>query len=301
MLAIVIPYYKITYFEETLDSLANQTNKNFTVYIGNDNSLDSPEKLINKYSQEFKIIYKKFDNNIGNESLTKQWDRCINMVKEEKWFQILGDDDFLDNNFVAEFYNNLNKVNDLQIKVIRFATTLIFGRRKSGEKLEHPKIEKATDLFYRKFLEKSTRSALSEFIFKKDAYEKWGFRNFKLGWGADNFAWLEFSEFGLIYSINRTTCYVRMSNDNISRKGYLEDLKLKTKQHYIELLVRNHLEKFAPPIRIKLLLYYELLTYSANAINIKFWLRMNYYLFVEKEVLELIKMNRRIFLNYKKK
>jgi len=92
-----------------------------------------------------------------------------------------------------------------------------------------------------------------------------------------------------------------MSNDNISRKGYLEDLKLKTKQHYIELLVRNHLEKFAPPIRIKLLLYYELLTYSANAINIKFWLRMNYYLFVEKEVLELIKMNRRIFLNYKKK
>jgi len=36
MLAIVIPYYKRTFFEETLQSLANQTDKRFQVYVGDD-------------------------------------------------------------------------------------------------------------------------------------------------------------------------------------------------------------------------------------------------------------------------
>jgi len=41
MLAIVVPYYKLTFFEETLKSLKSQTNKKFKVYIGDD---ASPEK-----------------------------------------------------------------------------------------------------------------------------------------------------------------------------------------------------------------------------------------------------------------
>ena len=43
MLAIVIPYYKLTFFEATLQSLADQTDKRFMVYIGDDASLESPD------------------------------------------------------------------------------------------------------------------------------------------------------------------------------------------------------------------------------------------------------------------
>lgn len=42
MLAIIIPYYKLRFFEATLESLANQTDKRFKVYIGDD---ASPENL----------------------------------------------------------------------------------------------------------------------------------------------------------------------------------------------------------------------------------------------------------------
>ena len=35
-LAIVIPAYKIDFFDSVLKSLANQTNKNFTIYVGNE-------------------------------------------------------------------------------------------------------------------------------------------------------------------------------------------------------------------------------------------------------------------------
>jgi len=36
MLVIVIPYFKRTFFEETLQSLAKQTDKRFVGYVGDD-------------------------------------------------------------------------------------------------------------------------------------------------------------------------------------------------------------------------------------------------------------------------
>lgn len=46
-LSIVIPYYKIDYFEETITSLKNQTDKRFNLYIGNDFSPNDPLPIIN--------------------------------------------------------------------------------------------------------------------------------------------------------------------------------------------------------------------------------------------------------------
>ena len=46
MLAIIIPYYKLTFFEDTLESLANQTDKLFKVYIGDDASPENPTDLL---------------------------------------------------------------------------------------------------------------------------------------------------------------------------------------------------------------------------------------------------------------
>ena len=84
MLAIVIPYYKIEFFRETLHSLASQTNKDFSVYIGNDNSPNNPEKIIAEFNKTLPIYYKKFDKNLGQKSLSQHWDRCISLTKNEK-------------------------------------------------------------------------------------------------------------------------------------------------------------------------------------------------------------------------
>jgi hypothetical protein len=49
MLAIIIPYYKLTYFEATLQSLANQSDKRFKVYIGDDASPEDCKHLISNF------------------------------------------------------------------------------------------------------------------------------------------------------------------------------------------------------------------------------------------------------------
>ena len=49
MLAIVIPFFKLTFFEETLQSLSTQTDKRFKVYIGDDASPEDCTALLQKF------------------------------------------------------------------------------------------------------------------------------------------------------------------------------------------------------------------------------------------------------------
>ncbi len=58
MLAIIVPYYKYSFFESTLQSLAAQTNKNFKVYIGDDCSPENPADLLEKYKSRINFISK---------------------------------------------------------------------------------------------------------------------------------------------------------------------------------------------------------------------------------------------------
>ncbi len=301
MIAIVIPYFKLKFFDETLSSLANQSNKYFNVYIGNDASPDNPGGLIDSYKTRLNITYERFEENLGGTSLTGQWDRCIKMINEEEWIMIFGDDDYISSNYVEEFYKNLEHIEKKNIKVVRFASRVV--RSPSGELSKlytHPKIESATDFFYTKFF-KQSRGSLSEQIFRREAYAKHGFRDFPLGWGSDNFAWLEFTDFGKIYSINEATAFFRISEENISRGGYKEEVKSQAKYEYFDLIVRNFSHKFRPYQRKKIHLLFELLAYKINQFNFWFWIRMCGIYFREGNFFEPIKMTRRILLLYPKK
>lgn len=85
-LAIIIPAYKDAFFNKTLESLAQQTNKNFTVYIGDDNSPYNLEKIVSEYSNQLNIIYKRFPTNLGSTDLVLQWNRCLSMIQDEDFF-----------------------------------------------------------------------------------------------------------------------------------------------------------------------------------------------------------------------
>lgn len=82
-LAIVIPAYKIDFFSATLDSLATQTCKDFTVYVGDDCSPADFESLVNEYQDKLDIHYQKFATNMGGRDLVGQWKRCMDMTQGE--------------------------------------------------------------------------------------------------------------------------------------------------------------------------------------------------------------------------
>ena len=54
-LAIIIPAYKACFFREVLDSIVRQSNRDFTVYIGDDASPDDLESIVSDYKDKLPI------------------------------------------------------------------------------------------------------------------------------------------------------------------------------------------------------------------------------------------------------
>ena len=216
MISILIPYYKIVFFKETLLSLANQVDKRFHVYICDDGSKNSPEELLEEFNEKFSFTFFKFDENLGGKSLAKHWERCLALVENGKWVMILGDDDVLEPNVIQDFYNNLDEINSLDIDVVRFSTLIIDGDSKNISKVFcHPKIEKATDSLVRK-INNLTRSSLSEYVFKREKFSNYSFKDYPYGLFADDILILEHSSFNNIFTINSSLIQIRKSNVNLS-------------------------------------------------------------------------------------
>ena len=230
MLAIVIPYYKIRFFEATLQSLALQTDKRFKVYIGNDASNEDPLQLLEKFQSQFDFDYKYYETNLGSITLTQQWERCLAMVGNQDWVMILGDDDTIDANCVALFYQNKDLVESKNCKVIRYATQVIDQNDAVLSGIyTHPTYENSNDFLMRKF-KGGTRSSLSEFIFNKEVLLKHKFKDLPLAWFSDILAVLEVSNFGLVYTINEAVVQFRLSGDNITSRA--DNLVLKNEASF---------------------------------------------------------------------
>lgn len=300
MLAIVIPYFKLTFFEATLQSLANQTDKGFKVYVGDDASQENPTFLLEKYKGQFEFEYYRFEENLGSVSLVQQWNRCIALTAGEEWLMILGDDDSLSPKCIEDFYFYLGEINSNNCKVVRYASIINEVEQQTQSPLySHPKLETATDFFCKRIRNK-TRSSLSEYVFKREVYLKYGFYNYDLAWYADDRAWLEFSNFDLIYTINSSYLIIGLSNENISRANYKIEIKNQVKIVFFEDFIVKNLFKFTRNQRLGLLLHYERIIYLGNRVNFRFWFRLFSLFLINFYFIQSVKFTRRLLIHLNK-
>lgn len=215
-LAIVIPAYKARFLDDCLHSICSQTNKNFTVYIGNDGSPDDIDIIVVKYKDTIHIEYKKFDNNLGGTSLIKQWERCIAMINDEEWIWLFSDDDMMDQDCVESFYNLQNENDDCN--VFRFNLQVVNTNGKVVRTTIYPKDESADSFLINRFALKYD-SAISNYIFSRTAYNKFGFKEFPLAWCSDDASIINFSGEQPIIAIDKSYVQWRVSALNISAMG----------------------------------------------------------------------------------
>ncbi|ROI03799.1 glycosyltransferase [Kaistella haifensis] len=245
-LAIVIPYYKLDFFEETLKSVAAQTDKRFTLYIGNDASPDDPFPLIEKYFPEGNYHYFDYKENLGGKNLAMQWERILENVKEE-WFQILGDDDMISENFVEEFYQNLPVIKEENVHVVKIKQTII---NEKGEALntetQYAPLTNAVEMFILKLFE-NHQSSLSEHIFSLTSYKTKHFKKYPLAWYTDDMAVLEFSQNRKIFFISTSKVLVRIFNNSVSGNNnhVFKQKKLEAKYIFLGDILNEHYKQFS--------------------------------------------------------
>lgn len=213
-LAIVIPYYKIDFFDASLASIAHQTCKDFTVYIGDDCSPNDPKDIIAKYAPIVSIKYRRFEENIGGKSLVAQWERCISMSEKEEWIWLFSDDDIMENDCVDAFYNHVK--GDLRCLYHFNTKTINADGKVIGKRLLFPKVIDNSRLF-RKVRTGRLHSYVVEYIFSREVYNKrGGFEDFPLAWGSDLATWCKFSEGNSIVTIDGPCVNWRRSDKNIT-------------------------------------------------------------------------------------
>jgi glycosyltransferase involved in cell wall biosynthesis len=297
MLAIVIPYYKLTFFDETLKSLSNQTDKRFKVYIGNDASPENPSLILEQYKDKFNFVYQKFEDNLGSTSLVKQWERCIDLVNDEEWIMILGDDDVLEDNVVESWYKHFNIFNK-KSNVIRFASKSLNMNLNGiiSNSFINPVWEKASDSYFRRYKGLS-RSSLSEYVFSKDIFEKYGFLNFQLAWHSDDAAWLFFSDGKPIYSINESNLVIRYSSLSITGKQNNQKLKDIASESFYKECILKKMELFTKEQQVDLVFEYENVIIKNRKLLFREWAYLLRFYFLKMDVVGLLKCCRRFFLS----
>lgn len=232
-LAIVIPYYKIDFFEQTLQSIAQQTDIRFSLYIGNDASSNNPLPLIQKYFKEGEYYYFNYHENLGGKNLAMQWERILENVKEE-WFQILGDDDIIADNFVEEFYKSITEIEQKNINIIKVSQAFINDYSElTTTYSQYPRII-TTQYFWEIKFNLGHRSSLSEHIFRMSYLNKNRFVQYPLAWHTDDMAVIEFAALNGIFFISKAKVHVRLSDLSIS--GNLTDTKNNDLKEYASYL-----------------------------------------------------------------
>ena len=297
MLAIIIPFYKLTFFEATLQSLAHQSDKRFKVYIGDDASPEDCTTLLQKFEGQFDFIYHRFETNLGGISLTQQWERCIVLSEDEEWLMILGDDDVLGENCVSSFYENEFEISKIKSNVVRFSSSVMNseGAVFLGP-FFHPKAESASDSYYRKTLGQ-TRSSLSEYIFKKEVFNQYKFVNYPLAWHSDDKAWLDFSENKPIYTINEAIVYVRFSEINISgRQDNITQKLTATFQFYGDIL-SDKKNVFTSKQVLTILMSYEVIIKKDRKLNFNEWIFLFRNYFFNFKLIPFLKFIRRFLIS----
>lgn len=259
-LAIIIPAYKADFFRETLESIASQTCKDFVLYIGDDASPYHLQDIVKDFEERIDIRYKKFEENLGSTDLIAQWERCIELSKQEQWIWLFSDDDLMDKNCVEKFYDALQRTGG-EYNLYRFNTIPINHLNNViGDTTKNPVVESSIDFLTRK-LNRQTNSYAVEYIFKRNTYKKNnGFIKFPSAWASDDATWARYGNDGEIYTISGPIIKWRYSGQNLSSK---HDPKLSIQKLAAILQFINWSKKeFGSQIPDKVLLDWSLFQFS---------------------------------------
>lgn len=88
--SFVLPAYKAAYLRESIESILNQTYREFELIIVNDASPEDLSSIVDNYQDE-RIQYYVNETNLGGTDLVAQWNHCITFAKGE--YLILASDD----------------------------------------------------------------------------------------------------------------------------------------------------------------------------------------------------------------
>jgi glycosyltransferase involved in cell wall biosynthesis len=219
-LAIVIPAFKATYLKQALESVLQQTDNRFRVYVGDDASPEPVGDIVRGFGLGAdKLLYHRFAENLGGTSLVRQWARCIRL-SNEPWVWLFSDDDVMDPGCVAAFYRELESAGD-SFDLCRFNNNTLWmngAGQLQTENPSHPENETGSDFLLARLRDERTSTA-QELIFSRAGLARiGGIPEFPLAWTSDDAFIAKMGVRRPIRTISGPRITWRVSGQNITHK-----------------------------------------------------------------------------------
>lgn len=223
--SIIIPAYKINYLKEAVESVVNQTFKDFELLIFDDCSPHDIKSLANEYLADKRVRYFRNKSNYGAERLVDNWNNALSYCKGD-YVICMGDDDRLTPNSLEIYADLISKYPE--ISVFHGQTEIIDENGNITEYLE-PRFEKESvwQLIYYRWAGLGRQQFVGDFCYNREALIKdGGFYNLPLAWGSDDItACIAASKNGIANS--QDICFQYRKNRHTISNSANADLKIK--------------------------------------------------------------------------
>ncbi len=216
-LAVVIPAFRARFLQSALTSLAAQTDRRFTVYVGDDASPDDVRGVCQAWQGTLDLRYTRFERNLGGQDLVAQWMRCI-ALSDEPWVWLFSDDDELEPECV-EAWRAARRQNP-NTPLFHFDVRRIDAD--SNVLSETPPFPDGLTAraFVLARLQGRLASFAPDYVFERAALDAaGGFKSFPMAWCSDDATWFMLANVGGICPVRGPRVRWRLSGSNISSSG----------------------------------------------------------------------------------
>lgn len=214
-LDVVIPAYKEKFLPNLLQSLVDQTSKNFRVIVSDDASPEHLSAVCDKFDDRLPIRYVRFGQNMGGTDLAGHWNRSV-ALSGAQWVLVPGDDDVLEDNCVEAFWNAVagsrgdSAVFSFGVRVIDENDRIIRSEVKAASAASSAQ-------YIRQRLAYEVYAVPAAYVFARDLFEELGgFVPFDNGWHSDDATWALFAARSTMTPVTGAFVRWRVSSLNIS-------------------------------------------------------------------------------------
>jgi glycosyltransferase involved in cell wall biosynthesis len=238
---VIIPTYnRADYLKMAIDSVLDQTYKNFNLYVLDNCSTDHTSKLMKTYSANQLTYIKNEENHgfIGN----------LNKALEtgtSEYFQIFHDDDMLEPNFLESVVSFLDKFKDLAF--VHSASHIINEENNVVKEhvLDYPETLTTTS-FFDFYLEKGVSIICPSVVFRREKISGKIIFNNNTPFTADVVFFISSSNYGGVGYINKPIFKYREHTLSLTSSLYANyDLRLKDRFYHKQFLA-DELNKRKP-------------------------------------------------------
>jgi glycosyltransferase involved in cell wall biosynthesis len=258
--SICIPAFKSTYLNECIKSVLNQTVNDFELIVLNDCSPEPIEEIVMK-NTDLRIRYYKNEKNVGAYNLTDNWDKCLELSNGE-CIVMMGDDDRLTPNYLAEFSNLIENYPELAVYHCRSKIIDDDGCVMTLTP-SLPSYERVYDSIWHR-LRQLRFNYISDYVYRRsELIAQGGFFKLPLAWGSDDItAFIASAEKGIAHT-NLPVFEYRSNRLSITSTG-IDIHKMTVNNTYGEWL--DNFLKDHPPHPSEEVIYQDLLRSKAKFI-----------------------------------